>query len=110
MFAVTCKRFRLILKGFSLLSGISRQYQRLGESLNCSLQNRVLRFNSGRGLHIKLLIYKDISSHAVPFGIHDPYPEMAAGIMAYFQKIGPVKAAARIANRRCFRLSSPERR
>jgi hypothetical protein len=51
VFAVYCKRLPLISMGFSPLFGIYRQYQGLGGNPSGGLQNRLLRFNSGRGLH-----------------------------------------------------------
>jgi hypothetical protein len=59
----------------------------VAEWLRNGLQNRVLRFNSGRGLHTQPIDFtKILCSQAVPSGIHDPCPEMAASIMAYFEK------------------------
>jgi hypothetical protein len=59
----------------------------VAEWLRNGLQNRVHQFNSGRGLHIKPIDFaKILSSLAVPSGIHDPCPEMAASIMAHFEK------------------------
>jgi hypothetical protein len=59
----------------------------VAEWLRNGLQNRVHQFNSGRGLHIQPIDFTKIfSSQAVLSAIHDRCPEMAASIMAYFEK------------------------
>jgi hypothetical protein len=59
------------------------QWGHVAEWLRNGLQNRVHQFNSGRGLHTQPIDFAKIfSSQAVPSGIHDRCPEMAASIYA----------------------------
>jgi hypothetical protein len=64
-----------------------RPWGHVAEWLRNGLQNRVHQFNSGRGLHTQQIDFMKIfTSQEVPSAIHDPCPEMAASIMAYFEK------------------------